>query len=276
MKRSIKLTKRIDIDKNNIILEGERIETGDGLFYPVINKIDFINQNNFPSDSKVFIRFKQNRNTRTFDCGTLGNIIPSLSNDSFADFIAEKIDIRATFNIQDASTTKILGSNKGFKYVFFDGDNNDLNSSISQMPMSPFSIQFADTGVQLWRIGEIDPNDKDVKILFNEKITPREPIYTDPMIRNFILPTVLEKMLMMMIDDERLREENTGSTWPGKLKFLIEKYFPNSRDPLPPGDSDDSDKERFVNDFIEVFFQKNRNVLFTAALRRIDEVFENE
>tara|TARA_B100000780_G_C21076323_1_gene433277 strand:+ start:357 stop:1187 length:831 start_codon:yes stop_codon:yes gene_type:complete len=276
MKRSIKLTKRIDIDKNNIILEGDRVEAGDGLFYPVINKIDLINENDFPSDAKVFIRFKQNRNTRTFDCGTVGNITPHLSADSFADFIADKIDIRATFNVQEATTTKILGSNKGFKYVFLEGDDSDLNSSISQIAMSPFSIQFADTGVRLWRIGEIDSSDRDVKILFNENITHREPIYTDPMIRNFVLPTVLEKMLMTMINEEGLREDATQNTWPGKLNFLIEKYFPNTPDPLPPEDSDESDKERFINDFIEEFFQKNRNTLLTAALRRIDEAFENE
>jgi hypothetical protein len=276
MKRSIKLTKRIDIDKNNIILEGEQVEVGEGLFYPVINKIEFINENKFPSDARVFIRFRQNRNTRTFECGTVGNLIQSLPTDSFTDFIADKIDIKATFNVQDKSTTKILGSNKGFKYVFFEGYDGDSNSSVYQVAVSPFSMHFTDTGTRLWQIGEIDPLDKDVKILFNEKMDHREPIYKDPMIRNFILPIVFEKMLLAIINDEGLRDEDNLDTWPGKLNYMIEKYFPNAEDVIPEQDADESDKERFIASFIDEFMQKNRNILFDAALRKINEVFENE
>ena len=39
----------------------------------------------------------------------------NLMAEQITDFIADKIDIKATFNVQDKSTTKILGSNKGFK-----------------------------------------------------------------------------------------------------------------------------------------------------------------
>ena len=42
MKKSIKLTNRKDIDKNNIILEGEKVSISDDLFYPVITKINLI------------------------------------------------------------------------------------------------------------------------------------------------------------------------------------------------------------------------------------------
>ena len=141
MKRSIKLTNRIDIDKNNIILEGEKVSISDDLFYPVITKINLINENNFPQESNIFIRFQQDRQTRTFDCGTIANPITSLPADSFADFITDKIDIKATFNVQDSSTLKILGSNKGFKYIFIEADDGVFNDSISQVAMSPFMVQ---------------------------------------------------------------------------------------------------------------------------------------
>ena len=78
MKKSIKLTNRKDIDKNNIILEGEKVSISDDLFYPVITKINLINENNFPEESNIFIRFQQDRQTRTFDCGTIANPITSL------------------------------------------------------------------------------------------------------------------------------------------------------------------------------------------------------
>lgn len=275
MKKSIKLTNRKDIDKNNIILEGEKVSISDDLFYPVITKINLINENNFPEESNIFIRFQQDRQTRTFDCGTISNPITSLPADSFADFITDKIDIKATFNVQDSSTLKILGSNKGFKYIFIEADDGDFNDSIPQVAMSPFAMAFADTGTKLWEIGELDPSSRDVKIYFNEKINHREPIYKDPMIRNFILPTVLEKMIYLLINEEGLRDEDTFSTWPGKLNYIIEKYFPDRED-IPESDSDQSDKERFIADFINEFMARNRNALFNSALSRINEVFDND
>ena len=273
MKVSIKLTKRVDIDKNNILLRAEKVFIDDKYFYPRITNISFNNENNFNEDSLVFIRFKLHENTKTVDCGSIRNLTRDFKKDLFSDFLSIDTKFKFTFHIQDKDSNKIIGSNKGFAYVQFDDDGGDDDISskapIKRSPVSPISVARRDTGLQLWEIDTLSEDDQAVTLYFNEKM-PID-ISKDPFVRNLILPSVFERMIHFMVEQKLIYNQENRSTWPGKMNFMIKKFFDKSD--LPDEESTLDDISTFSKLFTNALFMKQKDNIFNAAINRVEDIF---
>lgn len=270
MLTTIKLTNRIDIDKNKVQIVCSKIELENGMFIPKVESISYSFDDTFPSESKILIRFKLNHFSRTIDCGTLEDIsIPS--SDALSDMMTYEMDLKCIFCVADPLTNKILASTKGFKHIFHADSGTDNESQLSSI--SPISIDFRDTGERIWELDHMNQNEKFVKIFFNDRVQNKDSLKKNQLIANMYLPEILYKMILFIIDNNLGDQTRSRETWVGKVNLML-AYF-NMTD-IPSADDNFLDKEDFISSFISKFLFKNRNSISRNSISKLDEVLSHE
>ena len=271
MLTSIKLTKRIDIDKNDVQIVGSKVPLENGLCFPKIERLSLSLEHDFPPESEILLRFKVNHHARTLNFGTIGNIIiPGV--DALGDMITYEMDLKFVLCVADPQTGKLLGSTKGWKYVFYDESGDD--SEQGQSSLSPISIDFRDTGERIWELDQMNRSERFVKIFFNIKVQSKDSLKKDPLIANMYIPEVLNKLIMYIIDNSLSTETRSKETWVGKVNLMLD-YF-NLLDKVPSSSDSYLDKDDFINEFISKFLVRNRNHISKNSIRRLEEVLSNE
>jgi len=270
MLTTIKLTNRIDIDKNNIQVICSKVKLEDGIYFPKVDDISYSFDHVFPVESRILIRFKLNHHTKTLDCGTLENIqIPPV--DALSDMIAYDMDLRCVFCVVDPISNKILGSNKLFKYIFHTETRPEAESQLTSI--SPIAIDFRDTGERLWEIDHMNQNERFVKIFFNDRIQNKDSLKKSQLMANMYLPEILHKMILFIIDNNLGEEERSKETWVGKVNLMLAFFNMNE---IPSSSDTFLDKEDFISRFISHFLFKNRNSISINSISKLDEVLSNE
>ena len=271
MLTTIKLTNRIDIDKNNIQVICKKVELEDGIYFPIVEDISYSFEHAFPAESRILIRFKLNHHTKTVDCGTLENIlVPPV--EALSDMMAYDMDLRCVFCVTDPVTNKILGSNKGFKYLFRAETRPEAESQLTSI--SPISIDFRDTGERIWEVDIMNQNERFVKVFFNDRIQNKDSLKKSQLMANMYLPEILHNMVLFIIDNNLGEETRSRETWVGKVNLML--AFFNMNNEIPSSSDTFLDKEDFISQFISKFLFKNRNSISVNSISKLDEVLSDE
>ena len=117
--------------------------------------------------------------------------------------MAYEMDLRCVFCVMDPVNKKILGSNKGFKYIFHTETRPETESQMTSI--SPISIDFRDTGERIWEVEQMNQNEKFVKIFFNDRLQNKDSLKKSQLMANMYLPEILHKMVLFIIDNKLKR-----------------------------------------------------------------------
>ena len=265
MKRSFNFTGLKFLDKNLIRLnvEEKEIPWGDQtIVYPIIKEIG-VRTANFPGDSKIFLRVKNNERVSTFECGTIRHPKPPKDSALKEISMGTTVSVKGSVAIKDANSNTILAINKGLIPIF---QSKNIDSK------SPFAIEAVDTGGMMWKMDAMDETNQYLTILVSNEIAYMGKFQKDEKYLSLILPQALREAISYMIDFDCCELTDDESWVNTVIKMLNHIDFPLERDSLldSDGNIDVVEKKNFLDEAVREWSFKTKGILFDKAISAIN------
>ena len=260
MKVSLKNTLRRDIPKNAIninVIKKELAIEEEIITFP---SISFFEIKGFEHNLKVVLKVKQQRQVEILDCGTVGNIrLPT--GEPLKSFTDSSLKLYISVHILDPVSQKIHSSTKSpLKIIILE---EELNSR------SPIGVSFGITEPFLWKLEELHEYDTPV-VTFSEKIINRRKTETDPLILTSIFPSIVEKLLLFIWDGQHQDHDEFWIEYWRKMSSQLGMKWMDSH----MNSSDPEEQGRWVEQYVEAWMQKNKNILIDKAIAGLNHEIE--
>ncbi len=259
MKVRLRSTLRKDLPQSNIKIDISRKEIpfgGQSLVYPSINNLKI----RYTDESlKVFLKIKQGRQIVSLDFGTIGKIrVPK--GEPLKSFTDNTQQLSIDVILVDPDTKKIRASTKTAIKIHPDETPEGE---------SPIAVTFGETGSRLWQLQEIFEDEKPV-ITFSKRIESQSRTQSNPIILSCIFPSIIEKLLDFIWDNNSQDSESPWIDYFRKTSFRLELYWPDSDDDL----TDIEAKKDWIEKFVDAWTEHNYEIVTLRAIKDLDQVTE--